>query len=105
MSQANPDFFWNYLPFWIVAYALAVVGWTAVGRFLMSAFLPPDSTNYIFRWFCLLTDWAVAGIGYITPAFVLPRLMPLLVAFWAFVLRYFAYVFFLSQGMAPGLGG
>ena len=34
---AQSDFFWSYLPYWVVAYGLAIIGWTCVGRFLMSA--------------------------------------------------------------------
>lgn len=101
---AKPDFFWDFLPFWIVAYSLAVVGWTCVGRFLMSAFLPPDSPNYIYRWFVRLTAWPVQFVAFFTPAFVLPRILPLVTAFWAFLLRYVAYVIFARYGMAPTLG-
>lgn len=104
MTSPPPDFFWNYLPFWFVAYALAIIGWTAIGRFLMTAFLPPDSPNYIMRWFVRLTAWPVAATAWITPRFVLPRFLPLITAFWCFLLRYIAYAVFFRLGMAPGLG-
>lgn len=100
----QPDFFWSYLPFWVVTYGLALIAWTCVGRFLLSGFLPPDTTNYIYRFFCLLTNWAVAATAFVTPRFVLPRLMPVVTAFWAFMLRYVAYVIFARYGLAPSLG-
>lgn len=103
MTQA-PDFFWSYLPYWVVAYGLALIGWTCIGRFLMTAFLPPDHPNYIFRWFRLLTNWAVRLTDLITPRFVNPRFMPLVTAFWAFALRYVAHFIFASYGLAPSLG-
>jgi YggT family protein len=102
---AQADFFWGYLPYWAVAYGLAIVGWTCIGRFMMSAFLPPDHPNYIFRWFRLLTGWAVWLTDFITPRFVNPRFMPLVTAFWAFALRYVAHFAFAAHGMAPALNG
>lgn len=97
------DFFWNHLPYWAVAYSLALIGWTCVGRFLMTAFLPPDHPNYIFRWFRLLTNWVLWLVSFITPRFVGPRFLPLVAAFWAFAFRYVAHFAFAAHGMAPSL--
>ncbi|WP_341701840.1 YggT family protein [Ferrovibrio sp.] len=100
----DTDFFWSHLPYWVVAYGLALIGWTCVGRFLMTAFLPPDHPNYIFRFFRLLTNWAIRLTDGITPRFVNPRFLPLVTTFWAFALRYAAHFAFAYYGMAPSLG-
>ncbi len=105
MAPAQPDFFWSFLPYWAVAYILAMIGWTAVGRFMMSAFLPPDSPNYIYRFFRLLTEWPLRAVAFITPLMLPPKFVPLVLAFWAFMLRYVAHVAFAKYGMAPSLGG
>jgi hypothetical protein len=97
----QPDFFWAYLPFWLVIYGLAVVAWTCIGRFLLGAFLPDDSPNYIYRWFKLLTDWAVRLVRWMTPGYVTNRWLILVTAFWFFALRYVAFFLFAAYGWAP----
>lgn len=99
------DFFWNYLPFWVVSYATAIVAWSAVGRFVLEFFVPPNSSNYILRWFQLLTNWAIRLAAFITPAYVNPRFLPLCTAFWCFALRYVFFFILLANGMVPKAQG
>jgi hypothetical protein len=101
--ESQPHFILSFLPFWLVTYGLAVVAWTSLGRFLLQAMVAPDSPNYIWRAFRFLTDWWVAAVRVVTPLYVLPLFLPLIAAFWAFVLRYvFALVMF-AAGWAPRL--
>lgn len=100
---AQPDFFWSYLPYWVVTYGFALIAWTCIGRFLFMAFLPPDHPNYIFKFFRLLTDWAVRLTDWICPRFINLRFLPLVTAFWAFALRYVVHFIFAANGMAPSL--
>lgn len=97
----QPDFVLDYLPFWLVTYGTAVVAWSCVGRYLLELLVPPGSTNYILRWFRLLTDWAVRAVGFVTPSFLHNRHLPLITAFWAFVLRFALGTVLLMQGLAP----
>jgi hypothetical protein len=97
------DFFWGFLPFWVVNYGLALVAWTCVGRYLLAMFVPPQTTNYIFRWFVLLTDWAVSAVSFVTPAFVQRRYLPLLTALWCFAIRFVSFPIFYSFGMLPSV--
>src|SRR5690606_7534598 len=70
--------FWQYWYFHLPNFALAVLAYTLLGRFALSFFLPPDSTNYIWRWFCRLTDWVLVGVRAITPRYVMFLFLPLI---------------------------
>lgn len=102
--MTQPDFLLGYLPFWIVTYLFSVVGWTCLGRFLLSFFVPPDSTLYIWRAFRWITDWAVRGTAFITPRLVPPMLLAPIAALWVFLARAVASLVLLSAGMVPTLG-
>jgi len=101
------DLWWPYLHFHIPNYVLAALFYTCWGRFLMSFFLPPDSENYIFRWFRRLTDWLMAPVAYITPSFVPAFFLPPVAAFWIAVSRvaFFFVMFQLGQTPIIGRGG
>lgn len=101
MDELQRDFFWSYIPYWVIVYGLALIAWTCVGRFLLSGILPPDHPNYIFRWFRLLTGWAVFVVSLMTPKFVNSRFLVLVTAFWAFALRYVVHAAFAAYGWAP----
>ena len=101
-----PDFFWGYLPFWIVNYGLSLVAWACAGRWLMSFFMPAiQPANYIWRSFLWLTGWAVRGAAFATPSLVGPSWMPLVAAFWLFWLRVAFFVGMSTAGMTPRLTG
>jgi hypothetical protein len=101
--QQPPDFFWSFLPFWVGVYGLAVIAWTSLGRFLLQVMVAPGSTNYIWRGFRLLTDWWLAAMRVITPVYVPALFLPLIGAFWAFLLRYAFALLMFSLGLAPRL--
>ena len=103
MPMSQPDFLLGYLPFWIVVYGLAIVAWTCVGRFLLGFFVAPDSQNYIWRVFRLLTDWAVRAAAFITPRIVHPILLTPIAALWLFVARAIISVAMLAAGLAPSI--
>ena len=63
---------WSYWYFHFTNYAFAVLFWTLIGRFMFAIFLPPDSPNYIYRWFRRLTDWLMRPVAYVTPSIVPP---------------------------------
>ncbi|MGG5810268.1 hypothetical protein [Falsiroseomonas sp. CW058] len=95
------DFIFGHLPFWIVTYLLALTAWASLGRFLMQVIVPPDSPNYIWRGFRLLTDWAVWLAARAVPSYVSPRFLPLVAACWLFGARLVLGIVMISAGMAP----
>ena len=61
MSSTHPLFsLWYYqLP----DYVLAILMYTLVGRALLGLILEPNSANYIWRFFCRITDPVVAVVA------------------------------------------
>lgn len=99
------DIWWSYWYFHLPNYVLAALMYTMFGRFMLSYIIPPDSPNYIWRWFRRLTDPVLAMVGFITPAFVHPRYLPLAGMFWLAAARLGFYVVLFRFGLAPQLGG
>jgi hypothetical protein len=69
---------------------------------LLSFVYPPDASNYIWRFFRRITDWAVTIFGFISPRYIHPLLLPLAAAFWVFILRHAYFVLLLWMGSTPG---
>ncbi|HSV28974.1 MAG TPA: hypothetical protein VLL76_05430 [Candidatus Omnitrophota bacterium] len=99
----NKDFVFGYLPFWIVTYGTAVVAWSCVGRFLLEMIVPPQSSNYILKWFQRLTNWAIRLTKLVTPAFFHTRYLPLITFYWTYVVRFVLTTWLLTQGMVPAI--
>ena len=100
MASAQ-DLWWTYWYFHLPNYAFAVLFYTLFGRFLMSFFLAPDSSNYIYRWFRRLTDWFVRPVAFITPRALPILLLPPIAAFWIVVLRILFFALMYSVGLTP----
>lgn len=96
--------FWSNALFNVPNFILGLLMWVCLGRFLLSFFVRPDSTNYIWRNFRWLTDPVIRATWLITPRFMVEGLMPLVAAFWLMVLRYVFYVVMRGLGLAPSLG-
>lgn len=103
--MASPDFFWDFLPFWIMNYGLGLIGWTLVGRFLLGFLVPASSPNYIWRFFRRLTEWPLAVVRFVTPRLVPAHLTVALGAYWCFALRFVLFSVMAAHGMVPGLHG
>lgn len=101
--QFSPELIVGYLPFWIVNYGLALIAWSCVARFGMQAFMAPDSPNYIWRGFRLLSAPGVAAARLLTPRYVVAQWWPLLGALWVFATRFALSFAMLAAGMAPRL--
>ncbi len=79
-------------PIWviIVDYVLGTVMWTLIGRFGMSLFLPENSSFFFMRFFVRVTNPLLKLFDPITPAFLVPPLIPLYVAWFFFMFRFYA---------------
>jgi YggT family protein len=96
--SGNP--FWQHWYFHLPNYALAVLAYTMIGRFLLSLILAPDTRNYIQRWFVRLTDPVLGIVRVITPALVPQPVLPLVAVVWLMLLRLVLLVLFLRSGGA-----
>lgn len=102
--MTGENLFWAYWYYQLPNYLLGALFWTCLGRFLLSLFILPNSTNYIWRWFYRLTDPVIAGVGYITPRYVLPLFMPLVAAFWLTIARVLLFFILTMAGLGPTVG-
>jgi len=78
-------------PLWVVVvdYLLGVVMWTLIGRAAMNVFLPEDSSFFFMRFFVRSTNPLLRLFAPITPGFLLPPLIPLYVAWFFFMVRFY----------------
>jgi uncharacterized protein YggT (Ycf19 family) len=90
----NP--FWQHWYFHLPNYALAVLVYTLIGRFLLSLILAPHTRNYIQRWFVRLTDPVLRIVRVITPELVPQPVLPLVAVVWLTLLRLLLLALFLS---------
>jgi YggT family protein len=102
-AMTGQDAWWTYWYFHFPNYALAVLFWTLIGRFMFSIFLRPDSPNYIYRWFRRLTDWLIRPVTFITPS-MMPRLtIAPIAAFCVAMARVAFFMTLYAAGLTPRL--
>lgn len=86
------------IPLWVIAldYLLGVVMWTLIGRSAMGIFLSENSTFFFMRFFVRSTNPLLKLFRPITPGFLIQPLIPLYVAWFFFMIRFY---------LMPGLLG
>lgn len=92
------------LPYWyyhLPNFVLAALMYTLLGRVLLGFFVDPDSPNYIWRFFCRITDPVVALVGLVTPKAAPPLVVWLFAFVWLFWARVLLLYGFLVLGIAP----
>ncbi|WP_422368480.1 hypothetical protein [Pelagibius sp.] len=80
-----------FLPLWVLAldYVLGVIMWTLIGRVAMNLFLPEDSNFFFMKVFVKGTNPIIRAFRPITPSFLLDPLVPLYVAWFFFMIRFY----------------
>ena len=78
-------------PIWviIVDYLMGVVMWTLIGRFAMGIFLPENSPFFFMKFFVKSTNPLLKAFSPITPGFLIPPLIPIYVAWFFFMIRFY----------------
>jgi len=97
----------SLLPLWyfhLPNFVLAALMYTLLGRVLLSLFVAPDSANYIWRFFCRITDPVVALIALVTPKASAALVVWLFGVVWLFWLRVLLLYAFLMMGALPRVG-
>ncbi len=79
------------IPIWavILDYALGVVMWTLIGRAAFGIFLPADSDWFFMRIFVRITDPILRFFKPLTPGFLVDAIVPLYVAWFFFMIRFY----------------
>ena len=88
-------------PLWVIIidYGLGVVMWTLIGRTAMNMFQPEKSDFFFMKAFVKLTDPLIRLWKPITPQFLLPPLVPLYVAWFFYLARFYLMPFLLGYSV------
>ena len=88
-------------PIWVlvVDYVLGAVMWTLVGRFGMGLFLPEDSHFFFMRFFVRATNPLLRLFAPVTPRFLIPPMVPLFVAWFFFMVRFYVMPWLLGYSV------
>ncbi len=92
---------YSYWYFHLPNFILAALMYTLLGRVLLGLIVQPDSGNYIWRFFCRITDPVVAAVGAVTPKDAAPVIVWLFGFVWLFWLRVLLLHGFLYFGALP----
>ena len=78
-------------PVWVLAvdYILGMIMWTLIGRAAMNVFLPVNSDFFFMKFFVRVTDPIIAAFRPITPGFLIDLTVPLFVAWFFFMIRFY----------------
>ena len=89
------------IPVLVLDYVLGVIMWTLLGRATLDLFIAPTSEMVIARVFRQVTQPVIRLFHKITPSFLIPVLVPVYVAWWFYILRFYVlpFIFFGEFGM------
>jgi hypothetical protein len=93
--------FLNAWYFQVPNFIIAAVMYTLLGRALLALMVQPDSGNYIWRFFCRITDPVVWAVALVTPKAAAPVVVWLFGVVWLFWLRVGLLYLFLVMGAVP----
>ena len=94
----------SILTYWyyhVPNFVLAALMYTLLGRVVLGMFVDADSPNYIWRFFCRITDPVVAAVALVTPKAAAPVVIWLFGVVWLFWLRVGFLILFTMYGVAP----
>ena len=86
-------------------FILAALMYTLLGRVALGFIFDPDSPNYIWRFFCRITDPFIALISYVTPKAANHIILWMFGVVWLFWLRVILLYAMLLTGGLPRVGG
>ena len=79
------------MPLWIliIDYVLGIIMWTLIGRSAMNIFQREDSNFFFMKAFVTLTNPIIKIFKFITPSFIIPIFVPLYVAWFFYMFRFY----------------
>ena len=86
-------------PVLVIDYLLGVIMWTLIGRTAMGFFQPENSDFFFMRAFVKLTNPLLRIWKPITPGFLVPPLIPLYVAWFFFLFRFYLMPYWLGYSV------
>ena len=80
----------NFHPIvYIIDYILGIIMWTVVGRVTMNIFQREDSEFFFMKVFVKFTNPLLRIFKLVTPSFIIQPLVPLYVAWFFFMIRFY----------------
>ncbi|MGI9423868.1 MAG: hypothetical protein ACR2PA_11785 [Hyphomicrobiaceae bacterium] len=78
-------------PIWVIIidYVLGMIMWTLIGRAAMNVFLPEDSSFFFMKFFVRSTNPIIRIFKPVTPSFLVEPLVPLFVAWFFYMFRFY----------------
>jgi YggT family protein len=95
----------SYWYYHIPNFLLAALMYTMLARVLLSFMVDSDSPNYIWRFFCRVTDPVIAVFSIVTPRVTAPVVCWLFGFVWLFWLRVGFHYTLLVLNLAPRASG
>jgi uncharacterized protein YggT (Ycf19 family) len=88
-------------PIWVIAldYILGVIMWTLIGRVAMNMFLPENSDFFFMKFFVKSTQPMLRVFKPITPGFLIDPFVPLYVAWFFFMIRFYLMPYLLGYSV------
>ena len=80
----------NFHPLvYLIYYIMGMIMWTLIGRVAMNIFQKEDSGFFFMRVFVKITDPLINLFRFITPSFIVKPLVPLCVAWFFYIFRFY----------------
>ena len=90
----------NFHPLvYIVDYIFGVIMWTLIGRVAMNFFQKEDSEFFFMKVFVKFTNPLIAIFKPITPSFIIQPLVPIYVAWFFFMIRFYLMPYILGYSV------
>jgi uncharacterized protein YggT (Ycf19 family) len=91
MNISKKKFNLNTMPIWVLVldYVMGMIMWTLIGRTAMNVFQREDSDFFFMRMFVKLTNPIIKPFAIITPSFIIKPLVPLYVAWFFYMFRFY----------------
>ena len=83
----------------VIDYILGLIMWTLIGRSAMNLFQREDSEFFFMKIFVKLTNPVINLFKFITPSFLIPIFVPLYVAWFFYLFRFYAMPYFLGYSV------
>jgi uncharacterized protein YggT (Ycf19 family) len=83
----------------VIDYILGLIMWTLIGRSAMNLFQREDSQFFFMKIFVKLTNPIINLFKFITPSFLIPIFIPLYVAWFFYLFRFYAMPYLLGYSV------
>ena len=83
----------------VIDYILGIIMWTLIGRSAMNIFQKEDSEFFFMKIFVKLTNPLISLFKPITPSFIIRPLVPLYVAWFFYMFRFYLMPYLLGYSV------